>query len=262
MEKLKLKILDLGYLTSKKTELMETDCDIKVKSPVSAVLIRHPQLGNNLYDTGNDDVWQCTYSEHIKEIYPVGKAVTITEALKKEGLQVNDIDILILSHMHFDHVGGLKFFQNTKAGKKVIVPEEDLMEALFQVFVKDKEHSGAYLKELFYDLDGITFHPVSENVSLAEDLTLFVQKGHTPGLLGMKVHLQDTGTVIFCGDTVYTEEAYRRELPPGGDINNDSREFLQNLKRLKQMQSEGHAVLFFGHDAKQCEEWIKKGWIE
>ncbi len=39
---------------------------------------------------------------------------------------------------------------------------------------------GAYVKELF-DIDGIRYVPYQEELRLAEDVLLFVQKSHTAG---------------------------------------------------------------------------------
>ena len=200
----RLKILDLGYLLCKKKELIKTEIDSTVISPVSAVLVQHPDLGNILYDTGNDDLWEETYSESIKKTYPVKKAITIRCALEKEGLSVSDIDWLVISHLHFDHAGGIKFFRNTKAGQKIIVAEDELKDAIYQTGKNNKENSGAYMKELFLDLDGICFQTISENICLAEGIELFIQRSHTTALIGMMVKLKNNGTVIFCGDTIYT----------------------------------------------------------
>ena len=86
-----------------------------IYSPALAILIKHPTAGYILYDTGNDDAWRDSYTDHIKEVYPISECLTIKEALAKEGLTPEDIDVLILSHLHFDHAGGMKYFVNTKS---------------------------------------------------------------------------------------------------------------------------------------------------
>ena len=74
------------------------------RSPVSALLIRHPRLGNILYDTGNSPYSRWEYGEAINSVYPVGSFVSIEQALSLHGLKCSDIDMIILSHLHFDHV--------------------------------------------------------------------------------------------------------------------------------------------------------------
>ena len=72
--------------------------------------------------------------------------------------------MIILSHLHFDHVGGLKFFKHTKAIKNIIVSENELLDACKTVFTSDD--SGAYVKSLF-DIDGAIYHTVRDKVELS-----------------------------------------------------------------------------------------------
>ena len=262
MKKTRVRILDLGNMTFSKKELVRTpDEAAMIVSPAQAVLIEHHELGRILYDTGNDEAWEATYSDDMKDTYPITKLVGIEEALAKEGLTVDDIDLLILSHLHFDHAGGLRHFEGTRAGGQVMASETELHDALYKAYTAPGGISGAYIRPL-YCLPGISFQPVpDEGMKLADDLVLFVQKCHTAGLVGMRVKL-DGGWVIFCSDTVYTREAYEQQLPPGGAINETDDEFFENLKLLKIMEQTYQAEVFFGHDIDQATAWQAKGWIE
>ena len=54
MDKLTINALYLGRIKTKKLNLVKTpDKEENLYSPIVAFLIRHPQLGNILYDTGN-----------------------------------------------------------------------------------------------------------------------------------------------------------------------------------------------------------------
>ena len=97
---------------------------------------------------------------------------------------------------------------------------------------------------------------------LAEDLTLFIQQSHTPGVIGMILKTAHSGTIITTSDTLYSAESYRRELPPGGTINKTTDEFYENLVRIRAMEKEYDATLLFGHDYDQVVAWAEKGWID
>ena len=86
----------------------------KRQFPARAVLIRHRELGNILYDTG-----------YSREIFEGGMALrlyrllnpvqleegeTIAERLKQDGILPESVKIILLSHAHPDHVGGLSQF--------------------------------------------------------------------------------------------------------------------------------------------------------
>lgn len=247
---MKVDVLYLGRLDCFKYHLIRCGDEKEyIKSPISAVLIRHPELGNILYDTGNSPFYSTEYPKHILETYPVAEFISIEEALHQKGMAPADIDMLILSHLHFDHAGGLRYFRGTRAIKNVIVSKAELENVYYQVMTGSE---SAYIKKLF-DIEEIKFHPIENNVWLSKDLELFIQKAHTPGLIGM--HLKDLskGNMIFTGDTVYTKEAYEKELPPGGKINKTEKEFFDNLKIIKKMQKENQASLVFGHDFAQIE---------
>ncbi len=260
MDGLKISVLYLGYLGCQYFRIVSCDDESRMyRSPISAVLIQHPALGNILYDTGNSPYSKWEYGARVNEVYPVEKFISIEDALAEKGLTCADIDLLILSHLHFDHVGGLRYFTGTKAIKNIIVAEADLLNACKSVFTK--EAHGAYVKSLF-DVEGAVYKPIQDTVELAPDLTLFVQKSHTPGLIGLIVRTRTEGNLIFTGDAVYARESWERLLPPGGDINKTTSEFFSNVERLKALQKQYDAAMIFGHDYDQIMEWSQKGTVE
>ena len=250
-------ILPLGYLKCQYFRIINGyDENIMYRSPVSALLIQHPVLGNILYDTGNSPYHRWEYGDDIAHIYPVEHFISIEESLRCKGLSCADIDLIILSHLHFDHAGGLKYFQHTKAIQNVIVAECELWNACRSVFTKEK-HS-AYIKSLF-DLEDIVYHPIHNTVELSPELTLFVQNAHTPGVIGLIIKTKSMGNIITTSDTVYTKETWEKLLPPGGPINKGTDDFLRNIERLKHLQQQYNATMLFGHDETQIIEWSKKG---
>lgn len=261
MRGLEIRILDLGCLATVGEELVAGMGNEPFSSPVSAVLIRHPEKGYILYDTGNDEEWRNTYPEAAKKVFPVARFVKITDALRKEGVAPDDINTLVLSHLHFDHTGGLRYFQGTKAAKNVIVSEAELRDALYRVHLPSDGMDGAYSRKLFCGLNGVGFRPISGRMQIAEDVMLFEQQSHTAGVLGMEIELEEKGTMIFTGDTVYTKSSYENLRPPGGDLNTSTKAFRTNIDRLRKEQKEKNATVIFGHDPDQMKEWSGKGWI-
>ena len=208
---LRLHVLYLGKMEFPKFRLVDwKDENEMVVSPAVSLLIQHPTLGNILYDTGNSEHFAALYSEEMLHNYPVTECITIEEALAEKGLKPEDIDLLIISHLHFDHAGGLSHFVGTKAIKNVIVSEADLKEAYFSVMTGNP---GAYTRALF-DVEGIQFKPIHETTKLADDLTLFIQKSHTPGVIGLILHTENHGNIIATSDTVTLPRATASSCPP------------------------------------------------
>lgn len=259
MEHMKISFLYLGRLEFLKQHSIScaNDSD-KIQCLIPAILIQHPTLGNILYDTGCTPLYSTEHPKIMLENYPVTEFISIEQALAEKGLKPSDIDILILSHLHFDHSGGLKYFVGTKAIKNVIISEADLKEAYYEV-MSGKGH--AYSRPLF-DVNGIQFQPIGNTYALSDEITLFTQRCHTPGVIGLILKTQNHGTIIVTSDTIYTRENYEKLSPPGGDNSASQKDFFVNLEQIKALKEKHDAYIFFGHDEEQIREWCKKGWID
>lgn len=66
-----------------------------------------------LVDTGIGDKW----SEKERAIYKIDRSTTLLESLRALGLSPEDIDVVINTHLHFDHAGG-----NTRERDGKVVP--------------------------------------------------------------------------------------------------------------------------------------------
>lgn len=66
-----------------------------------------------LVDTGMGDKW----SEKERAIYRIDRSTTLLESLRALGLSAEDIDVVINTHLHFDHAGG-----NTRERDGKVVP--------------------------------------------------------------------------------------------------------------------------------------------
>lgn len=253
---MKISVLYLGRIECKKFHLIECENEEEmIKSPISAILIEHPVLGNILYDTGNSPFLSTEYPKSTLETYPIPEFISIESALKEKGLTPADIDMLIISHLHFDHAGGLRYFEGTKAIKKVLVSEAELKNAYCQVMTGQP---GAYVKKLF-DLDDIVYQTINKDIDLSDDIRLFIQSSHTPGVLGMVLKTESKGNMIVTSDSIYTREGYEKGLPPGGPINKTKQEFFDNLSRIREMKKEYCAEILFGHDYEQILELSREG---
>ncbi|MEA4853024.1 MAG: MBL fold metallo-hydrolase [Christensenella sp.] len=263
MEGLKVRVLYLGRAEHGKFELVQAnDKTEQILSPRMTVLIDHPTLGYILYDTGDSDNWETDYPQSLLERYPLKEHLLLKDKLAECGVPIEKIDQVILSHLHFDHAGGLRNFVGKKAAKNVIVSEEEAKEVFFQTIANKDELRPAYISDVFHNLEGVTFRTVTGITELAPDFTLFVQHSHTAGVVGMILRFQDGAQMIFCCDTVYTKEAFEKELPPGGGINKTDDEFYRQLAILKQMQKDTGAYMVFGHDYQQTKALEDLGWIQ
>lgn len=112
----------------------------------------------------------------------------VTPALADLGLTPEDIDIVILTHLHFDHCALSYLFTNAK----FVVQRTELMKALYDPPTATKVF---YDTSLFEDLD---FMVVDGDVMVAEGVWAIYTPGHSPGGQSVVVDTEE-GRVIICG---------------------------------------------------------------
>lgn len=230
------------------------------------VLIQHPKLGNILFDTGIDSEWKTRWPENLAKGYPVHQSCDLKEKLKELSLYPDDIDMIILSHMHFDHVGNLRMFRGTKAGKNVWVQEEEAKHAFLCANRYDCGYEAyrgdGYVRHEFNNLDGIEFHLIKGDIKLAEDLELLLLPGHTPGTTGLVIRTELTGTVIFPSDAIYNHFNYGPPaVLPGMCARPD--EFGASIEKCRKIAEAENGRIFYSHDVKTFPEYKKSPeWYE
>lgn len=229
------------------------------------VLVQHPKLGNVLFDTGIDDDWENNWPKNLAEDYPVHTNCSLKEKLGELGLYVDDIDMIIISHLHFDHDGNLRMFRGTKAGKNgVVVQMEEAKHGFMCANRYDpaviKYRGDGYVRHEFNGLDGISYKIIQGDVKLADDLELILLPGHTPGTMGMVVRTEKTGTAIFPSDGIYNHINYG---PPAVLPGMCARplEYGASIEKCRKIAEAEHGQIFYSHDVqtfkdyKQSPEW-------
>ena len=158
--------------------------------PVSAYLIEHPK-GLVLIDTGwsnavrNNDLGR----QHLGFFHwLINKAslpedCAIDEQLAKLGYQTADLDYVILSHLHSDHVSGLHL---VKFAKNILVSDLELEDA--------QKMPYRYVTKMWEDIplttfsfDNINIGPKGKAYDLFQDNTILLV--HTPGHTLSLIHI-------------------------------------------------------------------------
>ncbi|MDR2391234.1 MAG: N-acyl homoserine lactonase family protein [Planctomycetota bacterium] len=217
------------------------------------VLAQNPALGNILFDTGISAEWETTWPEQFKKDYTFHTLESLTGQLQRVGLTPADIDTLIVSHLHYDHAGNIKLFRNTKAGQKIIISDAEAREAFVKVSMSSTGVSGAYFRDEFV-MNGIGYQTIDEDTWLSEDLMLFIQKGHTPGVIGLLIKTGRNGNVIITSDAVYSTYNFGPPVVlPGLCV--DPVSYKENAARLLKMKEEFQARIIFSHDVENRNLW-------
>ena len=156
--KLKLHVLDLGKLRLDKNFMVANTTVATARDPnprgqiidipVSAYYVEHPD-GNVLFDTGCNPNWGGPNGrwpvDGLQELFPHigGEECMLPARLDMMGVGPDDIDYVVLSHLHCDHAGCVEYFRKSK----LIVHEDEFAGAFRQYALQD--HGTPYaLKDL------------------------------------------------------------------------------------------------------------------
>lgn len=137
------------------------------------------------------------------------KISKVTKTLEKVNRQLSDINLIIVTHVHYDHVGSLKEIRD-KSGASVLVhkKEEELLAKGDSGFPKGTIFFSRIISKLANRFTQGNFEPVTADIIIEDtfDLSNFGVNGkvvHTPG------HSQGSISVIIneqdciCGDTFF-----------------------------------------------------------
>lgn len=109
-EYIKLSLLPGGSLTL--PELLfcddQQDKDARVIVPSLSFLLQHPSGFKIVFDLGMRKIWQDyapSIRQHLQKRLPIETEPDVSDCLRRGGLEPRDVDAVILSHVHYDHVG-------------------------------------------------------------------------------------------------------------------------------------------------------------
>jgi glyoxylase-like metal-dependent hydrolase (beta-lactamase superfamily II) len=207
-----------------------------IKTPNEIVLI----------DTGIGDKFQGKF----EDIYQVKKEIYLEKSLKEINIKSEDIDIVIDTHLHFDHCGG-----NTKKdndGK--IIPRFPnaryyIQKAEWELANNpDSRSKASYLKENFLPLqEAGVLKLVDGDEKITDDIEVIKTSAHTTGHQVVLVKSEDK-TLIYWGDLIPTTS--HLNLPYLMSYDLFPLQTMEQKERLLPRALKENWVSFFEHDPK------------
>ncbi|MDG5472482.1 N-acyl homoserine lactonase family protein [Jeotgalibacillus sp. ET6] len=197
----------------------------KMWVPVSSYLIEHP-TGYILIDTGWHEQIRENQKKHLgrfsNSMYtgdlPNGQSVL--EQLRSKGIQSHDISLVLLTHLHSDHVSGL---QNFKDAKRILTSDIEW---------KAANRKMGYIKSMWEGIPIETFipsaiphGPFKLGLDLFGDGSIYLvhTPGHSAGMFSVMVKMKEDW-LLLASDVGYSKKSWQKMILPGVTVNKSDAE--------------------------------------
>jgi N-acyl homoserine lactone hydrolase len=234
----------------------------RVGFPIVAFLVEHPGAGRVLIDTG----FHAGVAARSVDAFGRGGALIFKDLemeseqavpgqLRRRGLDVKDVGLVVMTHLHTDHAGGVS----------------QLPDATFLVSDREWDHASKSGQRQGYnprqfdhafdwrllDFEGDqadSFATFGRSFDLLGDgsIRMVFTPGHTPGHLSVVLRLKGREALVT-GDAVYTMRTLRESaLPYQMD---DEHHFKRSLREIQLfVQGSPDALVIPGHDLERWRE--------
>jgi glyoxylase-like metal-dependent hydrolase (beta-lactamase superfamily II) len=239
---MKVYALTCGWLSAPMAAFIE-GAEGMAKVPVPSFYIEHPK-GRVVFDTGlpallrTDPV--AAISRQLAEVYTADftPEQDIDRQLEAIGVDPLSIDIVVNSHLHFDHCAGNRLLPNAR----IVVQAKEAA----SVREAPPPRSGFNAMTMLEDRDVME---VDGEHDLFGDgsVVLLPTYGHTAGHQSLKLACDD-GETILAGDCCYFHRTLRDMKLPGFGHDREAQKL--SIERLRAMEDRG-ARIIAGHDPEQ-----------
>ena len=196
-------------------KLKTPDARNRITMATNCLLVRTPDA-NILIEAGIGP----KLSEKEREIYAYDRVPGIPDALAAVGLQPGDIDLVVLSHLHFDHVGALVTPGRDGELSPLFPRARHVVQAVELEAWRhpDPRSRPSYKRENLALLEEAgRLQIVEGDTQLAPGISVRVTGGHTAGHQAVYVTDQEQ-TLVFTGDFLFMRAFLKINWVSGLDL--------------------------------------------
>ena len=160
-----------------------------------------------LVDTGvSDPAWAKKYHDKGSSEMPI-QDKRIDQTLAEWGIHTDDIELIIFTHLHWDHCHNMKRF--TKARYIVQKRELEFAQNPIPPYYTSYEHPILGIEPPYA---GVEFELVEGEQEILPGIEVFPTPGHSPGHQSVAVSTEK-GTYVIAGDAVMGWENFQGKEP-------------------------------------------------
>jgi len=224
--------------------------------PVPCFLVEHPQAGAFLVDTG----LAPAAAHNVRTAYGLRGAIAydirmedgaaVTDRLVGRGIDPLSIDLVVMTHMHFDHVGAVAQLPRST----FVVDGREWEAAIGGHFTKGYRRAlfdqGYEWRTLDFGASRVdSFASFGRAIDLFGDgsVRLLSTPGHTKGHMSVLLRLRSGRELLLAGDAAYSRRSIDEELVPL--FYDDVHRYMRSLREIRRyLELTPSALVVCGHD--------------
>ena len=131
-------------------------------------------------------------------------------ALAAAGVTVDDVDIVLCTHLHADHVGWNTRLENGRwvptfpRARYMIGRDELAAWQAEEARAPGVANHGAYADSVLPVIEAGLVETVTDGFEITRGLTVMPLPGHSPGQIGLDLDYGESRHVLFCGDAIHS----------------------------------------------------------
>lgn len=250
-----VQIFYAGYCTHRESMVIRRGHNKKAKFPALFAHIEHEKYGSILFDTGYSERFFLETAHFPFNIYskltPVylEDNVSAKSILEAEGILPQDIQYIIISHFHADHLGGLMDFEqatfvyngaaydSVKGKKGIRALKSGFLPGLLP---ENFEERSLRLRESMKIDISEAAAPFETGYDLFGDksIVLIDLPGHARGQMGALVTDINRNEYFFIADAAWRSDSFRQLRPPHPIaylIMDGRHEYMDTLSKLNKL---------------------------
>jgi glyoxylase-like metal-dependent hydrolase (beta-lactamase superfamily II) len=224
--------------------------------PIPAFLVEHPGVGPVLIDTG---LPKAVADEGARALgFAAGMAYTIemepehavVEQLPARGVDPMDVRVVVMTHLHYDHAGGIAAFPQAT----FVVDADEWRAARSGGFTKGYarklfDHPFDWREVDFDDPRVTSFASFGRTIDLFGDgsVRLLSTPGHSAGHMSVLLRLESGRELLLTADAAYARRTIDEELVPV--LVEDVHRYRRSLREIRRYVAQTpDADVICGHD--------------
>lgn len=196
-----------------------------------------------------DEKYQKIYRIHLDQH-------TLEKSLASVGVKPADITDVIITHLHFDHVGGCTYKEGGKLKPTFPNATHYIQKGQWDwAFHPTEKDRASFLKENFEPLMSVKLVLLSGEVELYPGISILLSHGHTPSQQLVKIS-DGKETLLYCADLIPTSAHI--PIPYLMSYDNMPLVLMDEKRQILDQAARENWILCFEHDPLIGAATVKK----